>query len=102
MEMAREEQRRREAMFNFNLAVDNPNNMGQINPMMGAMAGPNIMGMGGMMQENNQVMALNPSVWSEFAAGGEGGSKRPRYPAEVFGRGGGSSGSNRYGHGVAE
>ena len=146
MEMAREEQRRREAMFNFNISADG-NNMGQINPMMAnmmGMGGNNVMmGMGGSspmmgmggnnammgMGGNNAMMgmgvgdgsasrgednamaenhrrALNPSVWSEFAPG-EGGGKRPRYPAEVFGRGGGGSGSggsgsNRYGRQVAE
>ena len=164
MEMAREEQRRREAMFNFNISADG-NNMGQINPMMAnmmGMGGNNVMmGMGGSspmmgmggnngmmgmgdnsammgMGDNNAMMgmggnnammgmgvgdgsasrgednamaenhrrALNPSVWSEFAPG-EGGGKRPRYPAEVFGRGGGGSGSggsgsNRYGRQVAE
>ena len=191
MEMAREEQRRWEAMFNFNISADG-NNMGQINPMMAnmmGMGGNNVMmgmggnspmmgmggnnammgmggnnammgmvgnngmmGMGGNngmmgmgdnsammgMGDNNAMMgmggnnammgmgvgdgsasrgednamaenhrrALNPSVWSEFAPG-EGGGKRPRYPAEVFGRGGGGSGSggsgsNRYGRQVAE
>ena len=146
MEMAREEQRRREAVFNFNISADG-NNMGQINPMMAnmmGMGGNNVMmGMGGSspmmgmggnnammgMGGNNAMMgmgvgdgsasrgednamaenhrrALNPSVWSEFAPG-EGGGKRPRYPAEVFGRGGGGSGSggsgsNRYGRQVAE
>ena len=51
MEMAREEQRRREAVFNFNISADG-NNMGQINPMMA-----NMMGMGG----NNVMMGMGGS-----------------------------------------
>lgn len=100
MELVREEQRQREAMYNFNFALDRP----VINHMMGPVDSD--------LMPENQRMALNPTTWSEFSPR-EGGSKRPRYPAEVFGRsrrssgggGGGSSGkgaSHRYDRELAE
>ena len=56
----------------------NGGGQGAMNPMMG-----------------ESEFRMNPSVWEEFP--GENG-KRPRYPNEVFGRGGGSAG-NSFGRG---
>ena len=53
----------------------NGGGQGAMNPMMGG----------------ESEFRMNPSVWEEFP--GENG-KRPRYPNEVFGRGGGSAGSS--------
>ena len=55
--------------------------MGGMNPIGGRI--------GGMTE------GLNPAVWEEFGGGEPG--KRPRYPNEVFGRGGGGVG--RFGRG---
>lgn len=100
LELEREEQRRREAMFNFSLSgADNSMaqmmGMGEISPMGGNMMSMMMEGDDMMMAESPR-MGLNPAVWAEFSPG-EGGGKRPRFPAEVFGRGssggGGSSSS---------
>lgn len=68
-----------------------PPAMNPMNPMMGMMAGG---GMGGAGQDPTRMSAemnekFNPSIWEEFR--GEAGS-RPRYPGEVFGRGGSMAG----------
>ena len=59
----------------MNRMSDRMGGEGTINPMMGG----------------ESEFRMNPSVWEEFP--GENG-KRPRYPNEVFGRGGGSAGSS--------
>lgn len=113
LEMEREQQKVRESMFDFNVSNSSKQNMG-IQDMMEMMQGGR--GGGGDIWASNSGMGnpdmggrrpsmgnpimgsmnrmseekFNPAIWDELRTPETG--SRPRYPNEVFGRGGGKSG----------
>ena len=70
----------------MNMGMNNTNQEVMINRMSGGMGINMNSGM-----ERDSEFRMNPSVWEEFSS--ENG-KRPRYPNEVFGRGGGGGSAN--------